>query len=315
MATSQTYNGARMYNPEKESVEEFLQRFQVQNFRELEDADATPKLRAMFLANALPTEIVTDIQQRLKPIVLTDATYDQIKQQLTSAYSVKKSLIGASVQFLTRKQRAHESIEVYSKVLNELASHCDYPSASRDRLLRDAFVCGLNSHKLIQSLIAECENKSFQESVDRAKILLQFSQDADDIHPSGTAFVHASNRVARASTGSSGNDASTEVPENYTCIRCGTKSKHFAHQCFALKKKCLKCQKMGHIARACKGKKVEETTPANYVHVGSHVHAEEEDPTDYVSINILNKTESSSDEESISLPPVPLPVRIFLLIS
>lgn len=62
--------------------------------------------------------------------------YDQIEEHLESQYDVKNAIIGASVKFITRKQHAGESIEMYAQCLNELASHCDYHPNFLDRILR-----------------------------------------------------------------------------------------------------------------------------------------------------------------------------------
>ena len=300
MATSQM-NGARMFNPDLENVEEFLQRFRVQNFRDLNAEGVTSSVKAMLLANSLPINVLTDLQRRLKPVTLTVATFDQIESQLKASFCIKKSLIGASVQFLTRKQKPHESIETYSQILNELASHCDYPTDSCDRLLRDAFVSGLRSHKLISNLIADCEEKTFTQSVDRAKLLQQFSQDVEEIHPNSSVRqfkVYKPNHVdsSRNHTRHTGSN----VPTNYVCIRCGEKAKHFAHKCYAIDKTCNKCSKTGHISKVCRSKK-----PQVKVISSNYVHPEEFDQSEYIAINTLH-----SDCDSEISSPVSVPVSL-----
>ena len=113
-----------VYQPEIESVTEFLQRFKVQNATVLEGA--TDSKKAAILCRSLPVPVITDVQRRIKPTLLTAATYDQIEEQLKAQFDVKKSIIGAAVMFINRKQRQGESIEDYAKVLNNLASNCNY---------------------------------------------------------------------------------------------------------------------------------------------------------------------------------------------
>ena len=50
----------------------------------------------------------------------------------------------------------------------------------------------------------------------------------------------------------------TKIPKNYQCIRCGTKNKHFASDCFALNLKCKICSKVGHIRKASKATKLHQ---------------------------------------------------------
>ena len=101
-------DNSRVFNTNLETVEEFLERFRVQQH------DRSDR-RATFLVNALPTNIITDIQGRLKPALLAEAMYEDIERQLIASYSVKKSVIGAAVQFVTRKQQSGETIETFVK--------------------------------------------------------------------------------------------------------------------------------------------------------------------------------------------------------
>ena len=297
----------KCFNPEIESVDEFLQRFLLQNAKEIKAVKDDSNEKAILLANALPVQVITDLQRRLKPVLLTQATYEQLETHLTSSYGVKKSLIGASVAFLTRKQKQHESIETYSKILNELASHCGYADASRDRLLRDAFVCGLKNHRLIRSLIAECEDKSFSESVNRAKVLEQFSQDADDINPSRPEHQFQLRKAPKY------DKSSSKVSDSYVCIRCGSKGKHLANKCFALEKTCNKCGKKGHLARACKGKP-QKSYSSHTRTASNYIHPEEEDPAQFITIKTLSETSPvKSPQRPTPLPRKNIPTHVLPL--
>ena len=134
----------KVFRPESESIHEFIERFKTQNYLAMQKSD-DDKYKAMLLANAIPVDILTDIQRRLKPKLLSAATYEEIERHLTEMHSTKKSVIGASVAFMNRKQLSSETIENYAKTLNELASLCNYTECCRDRLIRDRFVSGLNN--------------------------------------------------------------------------------------------------------------------------------------------------------------------------
>ena len=73
------------FQPETESVNEFLQRFQLQNLQTLQ-ATSDDAQKAAMLCRALPVNIITDIQRRLKPTVLTAATYSQIEENLKAQF-------------------------------------------------------------------------------------------------------------------------------------------------------------------------------------------------------------------------------------
>ena len=111
MATMANDN-SKAFHPDIESVEEFLQRFKLQNAVELEKAKDNSNRQATLLANSLPINVVTDIQRRLKPKLLSTVTYAEVESHLIASYGVKKSIIGAAVAFVNRKQQAQESIDI-----------------------------------------------------------------------------------------------------------------------------------------------------------------------------------------------------------
>ena len=54
-------DSSKMFHPEVESVEEFLERFELQNKSSLAD-EANKGMTAAILANSLPIAVLTDIQ-------------------------------------------------------------------------------------------------------------------------------------------------------------------------------------------------------------------------------------------------------------
>jgi len=220
---------SKNFHPEIESVEEFLQRFKLQNFDLLDKAKDNPNRCASYLANALPIEVLTDVQRRLQPTQLIDVTYPQLERQLIASYSVKKSIVGAAVAFVSRKQLTEESIESFAKVLNQLAAQCGYSDRCRDRLLRDVFLSGLRSSSLLRHLIPDCDGKTFQECVEKAKTIEQVALDVEDIHPGNSETNSPMFKVERTHQ-----DNEKATPSaSYKCIRCGRQGQHFARVCFA----------------------------------------------------------------------------------
>jgi len=158
------------FDPECETIQEFFQRFKCQM------SDALHKFRnddlklSSLLLKSLPVPIISEIQRRISPVLLTDATFDVLEQHLLQQYSSSKSTIGASVEFLSCKQ-GHLGLEDYARKLNSLAALCKYPSDCLDRLLRDTFVAGLSSSAILTSIIQVCDELSFRETVEKAKLL------------------------------------------------------------------------------------------------------------------------------------------------
>ena len=77
--------------------------------------------------------------------------------------------------------------------------------------------------------------------------------------------------------------------KNYQCIRCGTKNKHFASDCFALNLKCKICSKVDHIAKACKANRTiswkVDSSSSNYL----QSRPEEKDASEFISMNTVRR--------------------------
>lgn len=293
----------KLFQPDIEAVRDFLERFKLQNYDMLHKCRNDGRRRAMLLAQSLPTSVVRDIQRRLKPVMFSDASYDDIESNLIASYDIKRSVIGAAVSFLTRKQKGGEALEAYAKVLNELASHCEYNDCCRDRLLRDTFVSGLSSSRIIRMLIVDCEGKSFNECVEKAKIIDQVSQDVKDINPTYVEDFTSQHKVIPYNSlehHKPQQQPSRKVPSDYICFRCGTQGQHFVHKCFALKKSCNKCSKRGHISKVCRSRPSEQSSESH------QITSEEDNSSHYVTIheltddNDIEKLSSNGYESTVS---------------
>ena len=159
------------FNAEVETIEEFLERFKIQQADALDKAGTNNKKKVSLLVKSLSVQIITDLQRRLKPKSLSEVNYDDLVKQLSQQYTVKKSAVAASVAFLQRRQQPNETIEAYAQDLNNLASACAYQDCCRDRLLRDAFVSGLYSSTVLSALLQKCEDLSFSDCVENAKLI------------------------------------------------------------------------------------------------------------------------------------------------
>lgn len=242
------------FDPAQESITEFFQRFQCQLAELLEKCRNNDDRRAKLLIKVLPVSVITDLQRRLAPDTLTEATYDMLHDHLIEQFQSSRSTVGASVSFLTCKQLSGQSLEDYARKLNSLASLCNYPSNCLDRLLRDSFVAGLASSAMLTSLIQVCDALSFRETVERAKLLETFHQDAHSIH-SQRSQIHATSDSLVEDVNKLSDHDTKNPKATYICYRCGTKGQHFSDKCAARSLTCNICHKVGHIARICQRNK------------------------------------------------------------
>ena len=297
-------NQNRIYKPELETIEEFLRRFKLQNYATLEAIpDDQPRRKAALLACAIPVEIMSDIQRKLIPKTLDTATYDDIEAQLKALYSQKKSLVGAAVSLFTRKQQVNESIESYAKSLNDLSANCDFGECCRDKIVRDVFVSGLKSPKVMSTIIYEAEGKSFTDVVTRAKLIEQVNIDVEDICPSSK--FNSQNAVKYNNNNNNGNNKFNHGPSNssegkchpsYVCYRCNARGKHNAQSCFAKKVTCNSCNVKGHLSRACRKKTSNKSHNNNYSKMKYVEDFGDEDPAKYFVMNHLQDLTDASEE-------------------
>lgn len=241
------------FDPELETISEFFMRFQCQQSDLLTKCRNDEIRKANLLLKFLPVSVISELQRRLAPTLLFDATYDILEEQLTQQYQKAKSTVGASVTFLTCKQQSGQSLEDYARKLNSLASVCNYPSDCLDRLLRDIFVSGLSSSTMLSSLIQVCDQLSFRETVERAKLLETYRQDAHNIH-SQRSNVHINSDYATQDVNKVDYSSRKFPAATYICYRCGIKGQHFSDNCAARTRTCHLCKKIGHIARICQSK-------------------------------------------------------------
>ena len=188
-----SYEPCPKFNSEQETFTEFVERFKVQCSDLLVKAGDDQKKKAAVLIKALPVSIITDLQRRIKPTLLSDATYDLLFGKLSDQFTIKKSIVGASVKFLNRQQASDESIENYALVINNLAASCKYKACCMDRLIRDVFIAGLRSTDIMSGLLTDCEadpDKTFNDCVAKAKLLEQIHLDANDIRPENKSAIY-----------------------------------------------------------------------------------------------------------------------------
>lgn len=62
------------FHHEIESITEFLERFKVQNSAVLQAEGTSEQQQASLLCRALPVNVITNVQRRIKPTNLSEAT-------------------------------------------------------------------------------------------------------------------------------------------------------------------------------------------------------------------------------------------------
>ena len=226
------------YCCDNETIEEFLQRFLVQ----MSDCfGRNNKNKLSCLIKSLPVNLISSIQRRIAPKLLTDSDYDEVENILLQQFSIKQTYVASAVKFLHCKQKPDQSIEEFGNELNSLAAKCNYKQCCSDLLLKQVFIANLNSKYIMSTLLQKADDMSFNETLQKAKLLQQIRVDTEVIQSYDRSHIHAVQQPAPS-----------VVPDSYVCYRCGAVAKHHINDCFAKNLTCNHCKKVGHLKNVCR---------------------------------------------------------------
>jgi hypothetical protein len=156
------------------------------------------------------------------PTKPAEKSYQEIIKLLGDHLSPKPLSIAERFRFHKRKQLEGESINDYVAVLRKLAEHCDFGNTLADDL-RDRFVCGMRHENIQKKLLSEA-GLTLKKVIEISVAMETAAKDA----------------VVLRNSYSDGQG-------------------HYANECRFKEAIYHKCNKKGHIKKACKGKKISNT--------------------------------------------------------
>ena len=207
---------------------------------------------------------------------------EEAKTALNGYFAPKRNVVAERYKFRSRAQKADEAFDAYLTSLRELVKSCDFGTLEEE-MIRDQIVEKCSSQTLKQKLLQQEDldlaktvriARNAETAVQEARLLSQGTRE----NPIQIDHVHAS-RGTQAKT--------------FSCYRCGGTDGHAPDECGAIKSRCNKCKKVGHLQRVCrskpkadqrKGKKGKEKKPPKVRSLNS------KPGTDWL--------ENSSDDES-----------------
>ena len=163
---------------------------------------------------------------------------------------------------VTRCQQPHETLDEFLQSLKTLSKDCNFQSVTaskyREESIWDAFITGLRSLSIHQRLL-ENNTLDLKTMFDQARSL-ELAMRNSESYASPPLSVNAAvpltatedqEQIDSGTLAAVGSDAST-------CFFCGN-SNNPRSRCPARDAVCSKCQKKGHFAKVCRGKKKEQS--------------------------------------------------------
>ena len=180
---------------------------------------------------------------------------------LQALFVKPRNEIFARHMLATRRQQPHETLDEYLQTLKRLSKDCNFQSVTaskyREESIRDAFISGLRSPPIRQRLL-ENNMLDLNTMFDQARSLESAMRNSESYSvppspvnasvPSTTIHTECQEPADSSTLAAVGSDAAT-------CFFCGN-SNHPRSKCPARDAVCSKCQKRGHFAKACRGRRI-----------------------------------------------------------
>ena len=159
----------------------------------------------------------------------------------------------------TRCQQPHEMLDEFLQALKTLSKDCNFQSVTASKYCEesiwDAFITGLRSPSIRQRLL-ENNTLDLKAIFDQARSLELAMRNSESYSspPSSvnaavpTAATEDQEQIDPGTLAAVGSNAST-------CFFCGD-SNHPRSKCPACDAVCCNCQKKGHFAKVCRGRKI-----------------------------------------------------------
>ena len=221
----------------------------------LEEKEITEdRKKKLEFVQACGSETFKLINTLLQPKTAKSASFEEILSVLDKYFEPQKSITMSRYDFISRRQKAGESMTDYLKELKRLAIPCKF-GTSFDERLRDQIIVGVLDENLIKRLLSEPKLDTFQKAVDIA-LNTEFAthtakrvKDRQSVNSEVEEQVNLI-RLRKPATNWS-RTASTSTPAS-KCYCCG-RNGHFKSECRERFKFCAMCGKKCHAEKLCRG--------------------------------------------------------------
>ena len=239
-----TYGNVGEFKESEESWTQYAERLE-QYFAANEISDAKkPSAILLSVCGSKTYGLIRDLLQPKKP---GDGELKEILETLENHFSPKPSVIVERLKFHSRSRLEGENVSEFVAGLRRLSEHCQFGTTLED-MLRDRLVCGISDDRIQRRLLAERE-LAFEKAVEIATATEMASRNVMDL---GGRKPSSDNNVNKVEE-----EAKPPKPPKFQpkreWYRCG--GNHDPSSYKFKNETCYKCQKKGHMAKVCQGKK------------------------------------------------------------
>lgn len=203
------------------------------------------KARSLFLSQC-GKDMYAIIASLLVPLRPTQVKLDDIIAVLDKFYEPEVNEILQAGKFHKRAQLKDESVQDFAAAINALCAKCNFTDIKRQ--LRDRLVLGVRDDRLRRELL-KTKKLTYETAV---QMCLNHQATFVDMYPNankeGTQASSSATTAAAAAAAAESMDIG-RIKSN-ECKHC-TRIHKPGDRCTFVKAKCFKCQKYGHIAKAC----------------------------------------------------------------
>lgn len=253
--------------------EDYLER--AENFFEL-NAIKDDGFKRQLIVHFIGLPALRKLQQLLYPKTHKDVDYKTVTDKLKSYFSPKRNRIAQSVEFFKRNQQDFEKVADFAVELQALSKHIKFGDFL-DMALRDKFVAGIASSKIQGELMNSPDDMTFEQVVEKAKVLEQIELDVVNMKTKNGALNRVNSNAGRWSrkdktrTDSRGRETSRFRGRSSSGTRSTWKQKQNGRssswqrasgsgtsnggQPWKKGPRCFNCSEYGHIARYCRNRK------------------------------------------------------------
>ena len=194
--------------------------------------------QAMLIAGigAAPYKLMRSLCQNK----VSDKGYGELIKIMLDHLNPKPNEIAERYKFHKRDRKPDESVSTYVAVLRKMSEHCGF--GDQDRLneqLRDRFVCGINSQRVLQRLLG-MKDLTLEKAIETAISIEVACRDVKEMQ-GGVVKDESGGSIYRFTPGAGRKE----------CYRCGD-GRHLADACPFKLKKCYACNRVGHTRRRCR---------------------------------------------------------------